>query len=292
MKDVLIVGAGPAGLTAGLYAARAGLDTQLGEKQMPGGQAAQTNIIENFPGFENGIGGPELAMAMEAQAQRAGVQVLYEGAEEIDCAGRRVRTQSGWHAAAALILALGAQPRRLGVPGEEALLGRGVGFCATCDGALYRGRPVAVIGGGNSAAEEALYLAGIGCEVTLVHRRDSLRAEQAVARRALENPRITPLWNSRVASFAGEEKLEALVLDDGRRIPVDAAFVAVGRTPDTALVRGQVDMDAQGFIVAGEDCRTSMPGVFVVGDARTKALRQVVTAAADGAMAASQCHKA
>ena len=149
--------------------------------------------------------------------------------------------------------------------------------------------------GGNAMAQgllEALYLAGIGCEVTLVHRRDSLRAEQAVARRALENPRITPLWNSRVASFAGEEKLEALVLDDGRRIPVDAAFVAVGRTPDTALVRGQVDMDAQGFIVAGEDCRTSMPGVFVVGDARTKALRQVVTAAADGAMAASQCHKA
>ena len=292
MRDVLIVGAGPAGLTAGLYAARAGLAADIYEKDMPGGQAGRTDKIENYPGFAEGIGGPELCMAMAAQAERAGAALHYESVVEIDCAGRRVRTGKGWQEAKQLILALGAKPRLLGAPGERELTGRGVSYCATCDGALYRGRRVAVIGGGNSAAEEALYLANLGCEVLLVHRRDALRAERTLAARVLENPRIRPLWNSRVAAFEGEKALCAIALEGGAREEIAAAFVAIGREPDTALVRGQVEMDTQGFIVAEEDCRTSVPGVFAAGDARTKRLRQVITAAADGAIAASQCEKA
>lgn len=289
MKDVIIAGAGPAGLTAAVYAARAGLDTDIYEKDMPGGQAGRTNMVENYPGFSAGIGGPELCMAMAEQAERAGATLHYESVEEIDCANRRVRTAKGWQEAARLILALGAKPRLLGVPGEKELTGRGVSYCATCDGALYRGKRVAVIGGGNSAAEEALYLANLGCEVLLVHRRDALRAEQAAARRVLENPRIRPLWNEQVAAFEGEKALCAIRLASGAREEVAAAFVAIGREPDTALVRGQLKMDAQGFVLAGEDCRTSAPGVFVAGDARAKRLRQIITAAADGAIAAAQC---
>ena len=289
MRDVLVIGAGPAGLTAGIYAARAGLTVDIYEKDMPGGQAGRTDRVENYPGFASGIGGPELCMAMAEQAERAGAALHYEGVAEIDCAGRRVRTAKGWREAVQLILALGARPRLLGVPGEKELTGRGVSYCATCDGALYRGRRVAVIGGGNSAAEEALYLANLGCEVLLVHRRGALRAERAVAQRVLENPRIRPLWNEQAAAFEGEKALCAVKLASGAREEIAAAFVSIGREPDTALVRGQLALDAQGFIAAGEDCRTGVPGVFAAGDARAKRLRQIVTAAADGAVAASQC---
>ncbi len=289
MQDVLIVGGGPAGLTAALYAARAGLSVLLLEKNMAGGQAGLTSRIENYPGFAEGVGGPELCMAMEEQAARAGAQILYEEALEIDCTGRRVRTARGYLAANNLILALGALPRRLGVPGEERFMGRGVSYCATCDGALYRGKRVAVIGGGNSAAEESLYLAGIGCDVLLVHRRDSLRAETAAALRVMQNPRITPLWNSHVEAFDGQKALEFMRLNEGRTEEIAGAFVSIGRLPDTALVKGQLEMDAQGFLLAGEDCRTAVPGVFVAGDARVKPLRQVVTAVADGAVAAEAC---
>ncbi|MCL1963592.1 MAG: FAD-dependent oxidoreductase, partial [Firmicutes bacterium] len=194
MRDVIIVGGGPAGLTAGLYAARAGMDALLLEKMTAGGQVALTSRIENYPGFSEGIDGPELCMMMEKQAVRAGARIVYAGVLEIDCKGRRVRTSSGWEAGGRLVLATGAKANRLGVPGEERLLGRGISFCATCDGALYRGKRVAVIGGGNSAAEEALYLAGIGCEVILVHRRDSLRAEAALVERVMANAAIKPLW--------------------------------------------------------------------------------------------------
>lgn len=285
MTDVLIVGGGPAGLTAGLYAARAGKEALLLEKLTAGGQMGLTDRVENYPGFSEGVGGPELCMAMEAQAKGAGLRIEYEAAVEIDCAGRRVRTAAGWREAKRLVLALGARAKRLGVPGEDALIGRGISFCSTCDGALYRGRRVAVIGGGNTAAEEALYLAGIGCDVVMVHRRDTLRAEKALARRVLANERITVLWNSAVVRFEGEERLTGMRMGDGAVEPVHAAFVAIGQDPNTALVQGQVAMDAFGFIVAGEDCLTSVSGVYVAGDARTKTLRQVVTAVADGAMA-------
>ncbi len=287
MYDVAIVGGGPAGLTAGIYAARAGLSALLFEKLMAGGQAALTNHIENYPGYADGIGGPELSMAMEDQAVHAGGQVVYEGALQIDCAGKRVRTSEGWYEARQLILAMGAQPRRTGAEGEERLTGRGVSYCATCDGALYWGKRVAVIGGGNTAAEEALYLAGIGCDVLLIHRRDTLRAEEAVARRVLSDPRITPLWNRQVTAFEGDAQLERLCLDNGEAEEVAAAFVSIGRIPDTAIVEGQIDRDAGGFLIAGEDCKTNVAGVFAVGDARTKKLRQVVTAVSDGAVAAA-----
>ena len=289
MADVIIVGAGPAGLTAGLYAARAGLSAVIYEKELPGGQAGRTDQVENYPGFPQGIGGPELCMAMAEQAQRAGARIEYAGVEEIDCAGRRVRTAQGWDSARQLILALGARPRTLGAAGEERLTGRGVSYCATCDGAFYRQKQVAVIGGGNTAGEEALYLANLGCHVLLVHRRDALRAEQAVAERVLREERIEKLWNSEVAAFEGERALEAMTLKDGRRVEVAAAFVAAGRLPETELVRGQLRLDEQGFILAGEDCRTELPGVFAAGDAHRKRLRQIITAAADGAVAASQC---
>lgn len=289
MLDVLIVGAGPAGLTAGLYAARAGLSCAIYEKNMPGGQMGLTNEVENYPGFPQGIGGPELSMAMAEQAERMGAQIRYENIEEIDCAGRRIRTSSGWVEGKQMILALGARPRVLGVPGEERLTGRGVSYCATCDGSFYRGKRVAVIGGGNSAAEEALYLVNLGCEVLLIHRRDTLRAEKAVAQRVLDDTRIQKLWNSEVVSFEGEKALSALVLKDGTRLEVAGAFVSVGRHPETEPVAGQLELDAQGFVIAGEDCRTSVEGVFCAGDARQKRLRQIITAAADGAVAASQC---
>ena len=287
MYDMLIVGAGPAGLTAGLYAARAGKTVVALEKLMTGGQVSLTGSMENYPGFTSGVGGPELAMSMAEQAINAGLQIIYDGALEIDCAGKRVRTASGWHEAKRLILAVGAQPRRLGVAGEERLIGRGISFCATCDGALYRGKRVVVIGGGNAAVEEALYLAGLGDEVLLVHRRDRLRADQVLVNQLLATPNIAVLWNQEVVEFLGEAKLEGIRLSGGAMEPVEGAFISIGRIPDTALLAGQVQMDEAGFIIAGEDCCTSVPGVFVAGDARTKPLRQVVTAVADGAVAAS-----
>lgn len=292
MRDVLIVGGGPAGLTAGLYVARAGLSVTILEKLIVGGQIALTSWVDNYPGFAGGVGGPELCMEMEQQATRAGAQIVYEGAVEIDCAGRRVRTDAGWHSANTLILAMGAHPKRLGVVGEERFIGRGISFCATCDGALYRGKRVAVIGGGNSAAEEALYLAGIGCQVLLVHRRDSLRAEATVAREALADERITMLWNSQVEVFAGDTKLAAMRLNGDRTETIDAAFISIGRQPDTSLLVGQLPMNPQGFVLTGEDCRTGIPGVFAVGDMRAKELRQIVTAVSDGAIAASSIRRA
>ena len=288
MRDVLIIGGGPAGLTAALYAARAGFSVTVLEKLMAGGQAALTNIIENYPGFADGIGGPELCMEMERQAIRAGAEILYEGAEEINAGLKRARTGSGWFQGRAMILAMGAQPRRLHVNGEEKFIGRGVSFCATCDGALYRGKRVAVIGGGNSAAEEALYLSGIGCNVLLIHRRDRLRAEEAVAREVLSKKNIRPLWNSRVEAFHGGAALSSVALDGGRTEPVEAAFVCVGRVPDTKLIAGQVAMNPEGFILADDVCQTNVPGVFAVGDARSKPLRQIVTAVSDGAVAVSE----
>lgn len=294
MHDIIIVGGGPAGLTAGLYAARAGADVLLLEAGMPGGQASITVNIENYPGFPEGVGGPDLALAMEKQAVQAGMQIRYERVTALSLKGevKRIDTEEGILEAKAVILAMGAQSRRLGIPGEDGLSGRGVSWCATCDGALYRGKPVAVIGGGNTAVEEALYLAALCPQVHLIHRRDEFRAERVLGERVKADSRIIIHWNSVVESFEGEKRLEALRLKNVRSeqvqaLPVSGAFVAIGKLPDTELVADQLTLDESGYIVAGEDTRTSLRGVYAAGDLRIKPLRQVATAVADGAVAAT-----
>ncbi len=290
--QVIILGGGPAGLTAGLYAARSGLKALLLEGNLPGGQASTTNELENYPGCGR-TGGPELMMKFVEQALSAGLEIQYQGVLQAQLDKRAVVTRQQRYQGQALILATGATRRKLGAAGEEALAGRGVSYCATCDGALYRGKPVAVVGGGNTAAEDALYLAGLGCPVTLIHRRDALRADQALGRRLAENPLVTFAWDSVVERMepAGEGlqlALRQVKTGQSARLPVAGCFVAVGTQPQTELFAGQVEMDGAGYVLAGEDTRTSLPGVFAAGDLRRKPLRQVITAAADGAVAASQ----
>ncbi len=290
--EVIILGGGPAGLTAGLYAARSGLKTLLLEGNLPGGQASTTNELENYPGSGR-IGGPELMMKFEEQAKEAGLDIQYQGVIQAYLKEHALETRSQRYQAQALILATGAARRKLGAAGEDMLVGRGVSYCATCDGALYRGKPVAVVGGGNTAAEDALYLAGIGCPVTLIHRRDALRADQALSRRVLNHPLVTMAWNSVVERIQQtgdglQLHLRQVKTDQSSVIQAAGCFVAVGTQPQTGLFAGQVDMDPEGYIAAGEDTHTSLPGVFAAGDLRRKPLRQVITAAADGAVAASQ----
>ena len=292
MLDVAIVGGGPAGLTAGLYCARAGLSCALFERLMAGGQASTTNVLENYPGFPGGIGGPELMMKFVEQAEEAGLSVEYEDVLSLDLAGREkaLFLEGREVRARSVILAVGAQRARLGVPGEEEFAGRGVSYCATCDGAFYAGKRVAVIGGGDTAIEDALYLSARS-HVTLIHRRAQLRATGRAAQRARENRNIE------FCLGAPPERIEksgdglAVVLANGARVEADGVFIAVGTRPETGLVAGQVELDGAGYILAGEDTRTSADGVFAAGDARKKPLKQVATAVGDGATAAAMALK-
>ena len=290
--DVIVVGGGPGGYAAALYAARSGLSVAVLEKLSPGGQMATTSQIDNYPGFPDGVDGFDLGQQMARQAEKYGAQTVLAEVTGADLAAnpKVLRTSEGEFSARAVILATGAYPRELGLPEENALRGRGVAYCATCDGMMYRNKVVAVNGGGNTAVEDALYLSKLCAKVYLIHRRDQLRAS-AVYRKALDEQGVEILWNSRVTALRHEERLTGVELEDTktgerRELACDGLFVAIGRVPDTALFAGQVDMDETGYLKADETCRTSLPGVFAVGDARTKAVRQVVTAAADGANAA------
>ena len=290
--DVIVVGGGPGGYAAALYAARSGLSVAVLEKLSPGGQMATTSQIDNYPGFPDGVDGFDLGQQMAKQAEKYGAQTVLAEVTGADLAAspKVLRTSEGEFSARAVILATGAYPRELGLPEENALRGRGVAYCATCDGMMYRNKVVAVNGGGNTAVEDALYLSKLCAKVYLIHRRDQLRAS-AVYRRALDEQGVEILWNSRVTALRHEGKLTGVELEDTktgekRELACDGLFVAIGRVPDTALFAGQVDMDETGYLKADETCRTSLPGVFAVGDVRTKAVRQVVTAAADGANAA------
>ena len=290
--DVVVLGGGPGGYTAALYCARSGYSVAVLEKIAAGGQMSTTDRVDNYPGFDDGIDGFELGERMQKGAERFGAVTLFEEATGVELKGERkiVRTDAGELTARAAVLAPGAHPRELGLKEEKELVGRGVAYCATCDGMRYKGKTVVVTGGGNSAVADALYLAKICKKVYLVHRRDTLRASK-VYTEPLKKSGVEMVWNSRVEEILHEKKVTGVRLADvntgeERTIECEALFVAIGRKPDTELFAGQIDLDKQGYIVADESTKTELAGVFAVGDVRTKAVRQIVTATADGATAA------
>lgn len=291
--DMIIVGGGPGGYTAALYAARAGLNVMLIERLSAGGQMNLTGQIDNYPGFPEGVDGFQLSYNMQQQAERFGAKTKYAEVLKLELEGeeKTVITNEGEYLAKSVVISTGANPRPLGVAREQEMIGRGVGYCAHCDGGFYRGKTVAVVGGGNSAAAEALYLSRIAKEVILIHRRDSLRATQIYHKPLMEAPNIRFAWNSEVAELLGEDLLEGVKLrnleNGGEEVlEVQGLFVSIGRKPATDLVKDQLTLDDAGYIMAGENTKTNLPGVYAVGDVRTKELRQIVTAVADGAMAA------
>lgn len=290
--DMIVVGGGPGGYTATLYAARSGLDTLVLEKLSAGGQMALTEAIDNYPGFEEGIDGFTLAEKMQRQAERFGAKSEYAEVERVDLAAspKVLETSAGVFYGRTVVLATGAGPRELGLANEAALTGRGVAYCAACDGMRYRGRTVVVVGGGNSAAGDALALSRVAKKVILVHRRDSLRATKVYHEPLMRAENMEFRWNSAVTELLGGDRLTGVRLRDLRtgeetQLDCDGVFISVGRKPATELVQGQLELDRGGYIVADETTKTSLPGVYAVGDVRTKPLRQVVTAVADGAMA-------
>ncbi len=300
---VLIVGAGPAGYTAAIYAARASLSPMLVAGLQPGGQLMITTDVENYPGFADVIQGPWLMEQMAAQAAHVGTRIVEDLITQVDLSARPFRCvgDSGdIYLADAVIIATGAQARWLGLPSEQALQGRGVSACATCDGFFYRGKDVAVVGGGNTAVEEALYLTHHADRVTLIHRRDTLRAEKILQARLFANPKISVIWDSVVEEIeAGGTpevttgvRLRNVKTGTGTTLPVDGVFIAIGHTPNTAIFAGQVAMDAEGYIQTQPgSTRTSVPGVFAAGDVQDKVFRQAVTAAGTGCMAALEVEK-
>ena len=290
--DMVIIGGGPGGYSAALYAARAGLDVVVLERLSAGGQMALTHQVDNYPGFAEGIDGFTLGVQMQEGAERFGARTEYAEVKSLDLRTdpKRIETSEGTFLGKTVVYAAGAGPRKLGLPEEESLAGRGVHYCAACDGMFYRGKTVVVVGGGNSAVADALILSRIAEKVILVHRRDQLRAEKVYHKALEEASNLEFRWNSRVARLNHTQKVTGVVLQDVQsgeetEIPCDGVFVSIGRSPNTQLLKGQVCLDSQGYVAAGESCRTNIPGVFAVGDVRTKALRQIVTAAADGAVA-------
>jgi thioredoxin reductase (NADPH) len=292
LKDIIIVGGGVAGLTAGLYAKRGGMDTLLIEKMFSGGQIATTYMVENYPGFDEPIGGPELAMKMEAHARKFGLEILYDEVAELKLDDRikKVITTNGEYEAKALILCMGAEPKTLGLDKEELFRGRGVSYCATCDGAFYKDKVVAIVGGGDTAVEDAVFLAQHANKVYLIHRRDALRASKILQDRLFQNPKIEILWDTVVDEILGEQGVEGLLVrnvkdNSKKELKVDGMFVAIGIQPNTGLIQGKLTTDDGGFVIADENMATNIPGVFVAGDLRKKPLWQIITAAADGAVA-------
>lgn len=294
MRDVLILGGGPAGLTAAIYAARANLRPLLVEGSQAGGQLMLTTTVENYPGFPEGIQGPELIQAMRAQAERAGAEVLSEEVVSVDFSRRpfRVRTSSGLEVTArAVIVATGASAQMLGLPSELQFLGRGVSTCATCDGFFFRGRDVVVVGGGDAAIEEALYLAHLAQSVTVVHRRDELRASKIMQDRAFKHPKIRFVWNTEIVEILGTDHVSGVRLrnrltGETSEARTNGVFIAIGHKPNIDIFRAQMEMDREGYILLQRGRMSSVEGVFVAGDVHDHLYRQAVTAAGFGAMAA------
>lgn len=290
--DTIIIGGGPAGYTAALYASRAGLSTLVVEKMTVGGQLALTDMVENYPGFDEGIDGFTLGMKMQASAERFGAETMYAEVLSFDVltTPRCVVTSEGKLYAHTIVIATGAYPRLVGVPGEEKFLGRGVHICAHCDGRFYKGRTVLVVGGGNSALEDALYLSRLCKKVILIHRRDTFRAERVLVEAVLKAENIEVRYHTVLKEVLGDVKMAGVRIQnvrDGEKSEVapDGVFISVGREPASAFLPKEIERDASGYIIADETTRTSVDGVYAVGDVRTKPLRQIVTAVADGAVA-------
>ncbi len=291
--DMIIIGGGPGGYTAALYAARAGLHTLVLEQLSAGGQMALTSQIDNYPGFPQGVDGFELAEKMQKGAQRFGAetQLAQVLSADLTAEPKAVSTSEGIFYGRTVVIATGATPKKLGIDREEELTGRGVNYCAHCDGMFYRGKTVVVVGGGNSAAADALHLSRLCKKVIVVHRRDTLRATKVYHEPLQKAENVEFWWNSTVSRLYGGEKLTAVAVKDLQtgeeaEIPCDGIFISIGRTPATALVEGQLVLDSAGYVMADESTRTNIAGVFAVGDVRAKTLRQIVTAVADGANAA------
>lgn len=296
--DLLILGGGPAGLTAAIYAGRARVPTRVLSGTMPGGQPSRTDEVDNYPGFPDGVGGGELARRFTGQAERFGAEIVPEMATEVDFSERpfRIRSARSQYHAQAVIVTTGAVPRRLGIPGEEEFYGRGVSSCATCDGFFYQDRKVVVVGGGDAAIDEALFLTRFARTVTVVHRRDTLRATEIYRERAFDNPRIDFVWNSVLEEVLGDQtvtgvRVRNLKNGDTAMIKTDGVFVYIGMEPQSGLFVGQLELDPRGYIISNPRQHTNVPGVFVAGDVQDPNYRQVVIAAGTGAIAAMEAQR-
>ena len=291
--DTIIIGGGPAGYTAALYASRAGLDTLVVERMSAGGQMALTDVIDNYPGFEEGIDGFSLGMKMQTSAERFGARTEYAEVTSVELCDeiKTVKTTAGELFAKTVIIATGADPRRLGIEGEDALIGRGLHYCAHCDGRFYKDKTVVVVGGGNSAASDALYLSNLAKKVYVIHRRDTLRATRVYHEPLKNAQNVEFIWDSAIKDYIVDGRVKGVVVKglksgEERELFVDGVFVSIGRKPATEIFGEQLALDESGYVIADESTRTNIDGVFAIGDVRTKVLRQVVTAVSDGAVAA------
>ena len=296
--EVIIIGSGPAGYTAGVYTSRAKLRTLIISGTLPGGQLMTTSEVENYPGFPNGIFGPELMMNMREQAERFGTVIVDDEVIQVDFSKRPfiITTHSETYEAESVLICTGASPRKLGIEGEQQFAGRGVSYCATCDGPFFKGEDIVVVGGGDTALEEATFLTKFGKSVKIIHRRESLRGSKILQQKAFENPKIHFLWNSVVADIKGDKKVGTIVIKDinnGKQQIIQAGglFVAIGHEPNTAIFKGQLEMDDKGYIILKSQTKTSVEGVFAAGDVHDYRYRQAVTAAGFGCMAALDVEK-
>jgi len=296
--EAIIIGGGPAGMTAGLYTSRSRLSTLLIETGLLGGQITTTELIENYPGFPEGINGSDLSQLMEEQAKRFGLEIIQQEVIEVRLEGDRkvVRTHESDYYSKTLIISSGTEYRKLGIPGEDAFIGRGVSFCATCDGAFFKDSRIVVVGGGDSALTEALFLTKFAKEVTIIHRREALRATKIYQERTFANLKINFLWNSVVQEIKGDKMVQSILVknvktNEVREIQAEGVFLFVGISPKTQFLKGLVQMDEGRYIITDENCETSVKGIFAAGDCRKKLLRQVTTAVGDGATAAFAVEK-
>jgi thioredoxin reductase (NADPH) len=296
--EIIIIGSGPAGYTAGVYTSRAKLNTLLISGSLPGGQLMTTSEVENYPGFPNGIFGPELMMNMRQQAERFGAKLLDDEVVEVDFKKRPfgIRTHGQEFRSESVIICTGASPRKLGLRAEQEFAGKGISYCATCDGPFFKGEDIAVVGGGDTAIEEATFLTKFGKSVKIIHRKDFLRASKILQEKAFENPKIDFVWDNVVSDISGNKKINSISVrnlktGEERKIPVGGLFVAIGHEPNTSIFKGQLELDDRGYIVLTKNTRTSVEGVFAAGDVHDYRYRQAITAGGFGCMAALDVEK-